>query len=59
LLQASSKEGFLASLKIFQIIKGWARDGVICGLAALASGDEKLIETLWLHTRNTSKKSAS
>jgi hypothetical protein len=41
--KASSKEGFLASLKIFQIIKGFGlRDGVICGLAALASGDKKI-----------------
>jgi GH15 family glucan-1,4-alpha-glucosidase len=26
----------------------WARDGVICGLAALASGDEELIATFRL-----------
>jgi GH15 family glucan-1,4-alpha-glucosidase len=46
LLQASSKEGFLASSQnISNYQRVWARDGVICGLAALASGDKKLIET--------------
>jgi maltose/moltooligosaccharide transporter len=39
-LQASS-EGFLASAQdISNYKRVWARDGVICGLAALASGDE-------------------
>lgn len=46
LRNASSKEGFLASaLDISNYKRVWARDGVICGLAALASGDEKLINT--------------
>ena len=40
LQNASSKEGFLASAKnITNYKKVWARDGVICGLAALASAD--------------------
>ncbi|OAB28122.1 Alkaline and neutral invertase [Flavobacterium fryxellicola] len=42
----SSSEGFLASAQdVSNYKRVWARDGVICGLAALASGDEKLIET--------------
>jgi GH15 family glucan-1,4-alpha-glucosidase len=44
--QVSTKNGFLASAENtsnYQRI--WARDGVICGLAALASTDEKLIVT--------------
>ncbi len=46
LQNASSKEGFLASAQnISNYKRVWARDGVICGLAALASGDEKLIKT--------------
>lgn len=46
LQNASSKEGFLASAQnISNYKRVWARDGVICGLAALASADEKLIET--------------
>lgn len=44
--KVSSSEGFLASAQnISNYKRVWARDGVICGLAALASGDEKLIET--------------
>ena len=43
--KASSKHGFLASaLDISNYKRVWSRDGVICGLAALASGDGKLIE---------------
>nr|WP_255700821.1 glycoside hydrolase 100 family protein [Flavobacterium sp. AS60] len=42
----ASPNGFLASAENTTNYKRvWARDGVICGLAALASGDEKLIET--------------
>lgn len=41
---ASSKNGFLASAEAISNYKRvWARDGVICGLAALLDGDEKLI----------------
>lgn len=44
--KVSSANGFLASLDDSSNYKRvWARDGVICGLAALASGDEKLINT--------------
>ena len=44
--KVSSKEGFLASAEnISNYKRVWARDGVICGLAALASADENLIET--------------
>lgn len=44
--KVSSSEGFLASAQnISNYKRVWARDGVICGLAALASGDEELIET--------------
>lgn len=46
LQRASSSEGFLASAQnISNYKRVWARDGVICGLAALASGDEVLIGT--------------
>ena len=46
LRECSSKEGFLASAQnISNYKRVWARDGVICGLAALASGDEALIAT--------------
>lgn len=42
----SSSDGFLASAENTTNYKRvWARDGVICGLAALASGDENLINT--------------
>ncbi|GER59504.1 hypothetical protein ULMA_16120 [Patiriisocius marinus] len=41
---ASNKNGFLASAEAISNYKRiWARDGVICGLAALLDGDEKLI----------------
>lgn len=44
--KVASPNGFLASAENTSNYKRvWARDGVICGLAALASGDEKLIET--------------
>ncbi|WP_438966885.1 glycoside hydrolase 100 family protein [Flavobacterium sp.] len=44
--KVSSASGFVASAEDTSNYKRvWARDGVICGLAALASGDEKLIET--------------
>jgi len=46
LQKVSSKEGFLASANnISNYQRVWARDGVICGLAALASGNTLLIET--------------
>jgi len=46
----STPNGFLASAENTTNYKRvWARDGVICGLAALASGDELLIATF----RNT------
>ncbi|TRX38591.1 fructofuranosidase/invertase [Flavobacterium sp. ZT3R18] len=42
----SSPEGFLASAQnISNYKRVWARDGVICGLAALASGEDDLIAT--------------
>ncbi|MFE3846466.1 glycoside hydrolase 100 family protein [Flavobacterium sp. LB3P45] len=45
LQRASSSEGFLASAQdVSNYKRVWARDGVICGLAALASGNEELIE---------------
>jgi GH15 family glucan-1,4-alpha-glucosidase len=44
--KASSTEGFLASAQdISNYKRVWARDGVICGLAALASGHDNLIDT--------------
>jgi GH15 family glucan-1,4-alpha-glucosidase len=46
LKNCSSSEGFLASAQnISNYKRVWARDGVICGLAALASGDQDLIDT--------------
>jgi GH15 family glucan-1,4-alpha-glucosidase len=46
LQKCSSTEGFLASAQnISNYKRVWARDGVICGLAALASGNDNLIET--------------
>lgn len=46
LYKAASNEGFLASAQnISNYKRVWARDGVICGLAALASGDKNLIDT--------------
>jgi GH15 family glucan-1,4-alpha-glucosidase len=53
----SSPNGFLASAENTTNYKRvWARDGVICGLAALASGDERLIST-FKHTLETLSKS--
>ena len=44
--QVGTKNGFLASAEnTSNYQRVWARDGVICGLAALASADEKLIAT--------------
>ena len=44
--QVSTKKGFLASAEnTSNYQRVWARDGVICGLAAMASDDEKLIAT--------------
>lgn len=46
LKKVSSSEGFLASAQnISNYKRVWARDGVICGLAALAAGDDDLITT--------------
>ncbi|MFV8325058.1 glycoside hydrolase 100 family protein [Flavobacterium sp. ZS1P14] len=46
LQKVSSSEGFLASAQnISNYKRVWARDGVICGLAALAAGDDDLIAT--------------
>ncbi len=46
LQRCSSSDGFLASAENTSNYKRvWARDGVICGLGALASGDENLINT--------------
>lgn len=43
--QVASPNGFLASAEATTNYKRvWARDGVICGLAALASGDDQLIQ---------------
>lgn len=44
--KVSTNNGFLASAEnTTNYQRVWARDGVICGLAALASGDEQLILT--------------
>lgn len=46
LAKARSDKGFLASASdITNYKRVWARDGVICGLAALLDGDESLVET--------------
>jgi hypothetical protein len=46
LKKCSTNHGFLASAQSISNYKRvWARDGVICGLAALASGDAQLIDT--------------
>ncbi len=46
LRKVATPNGFLASAEnISNYQRVWARDGVICGLAALASGDEQLINT--------------
>ena len=53
LQECSSSEGFLASKENTSNYKRvWARDGVICGLAALASGNTELINT-FENTLNT------
>ena len=45
LFMSSSEDGFLASAQnISNYKRVWARDGVICGLAALASENEALIQ---------------
>ncbi len=44
--KARSNKGFLASASdITNYKRVWARDGVICGLAALLDGDQSLIKT--------------
>lgn len=44
--KVSTNNGFLASAEnTTNYQRVWARDGVICGLAALASGDEQLVLT--------------
>jgi GH15 family glucan-1,4-alpha-glucosidase len=44
--KVATPNGFLASAEnTTNYQRVWARDGVICGLAALASGDEHLINT--------------
>lgn len=46
LLACSTEKGFLASKSPLANYKRiWARDGVICGLAALLDGDKKLVNT--------------
>jgi Alkaline and neutral invertase len=46
LQKVASAEGFLASAQnISNYKRVWARDGVICGLAALVSDNENLIDT--------------
>jgi hypothetical protein len=46
LKQCSSTEGFIASAQdVSNYKRVWARDGVICGLAALASKNDELITT--------------
>jgi GH15 family glucan-1,4-alpha-glucosidase len=53
LQECSSSEGFLASKEnTSNYNRVWARDGVICGLAALASGNTELINT-FENTLNT------
>ncbi len=44
--KATSNNGFLASAEnITNYHRVWARDGVICGLAALLDGNQKLVQT--------------
>jgi Alkaline and neutral invertase len=51
--KVASPGGFLASAQnISNYKRVWARDGVICGLSALASANESLIET-FCHTLET------
>ena len=46
LLKCSTEKGFVASAQdISNYKRVWARDGVICGLSALASGHRELIKT--------------
>ncbi len=46
LKQVSSEKGFLASANdITNYHRVWARDGIICGLAAIMDGDQGLIDT--------------
>ncbi len=46
LQKASASQGFLASANdVSNYKRVWARDGVICGLAALLDGDEVLVNT--------------
>jgi len=46
LKEVSTERGFLASANdITNYRRIWARDGVICGLAALMDGDEQLVKT--------------
>lgn len=53
LQDVATENGFLASAENTSNYKRvWARDGVICGLSALASGNEKLILT-FKNTLNT------
>jgi hypothetical protein len=55
--KVSTPNGFLASAEnITNYKRVWARDGVICGLAALASGNEPLIST-FKNTLETLSKS--
>jgi GH15 family glucan-1,4-alpha-glucosidase len=54
--QVSTPNGFLASVENTSNYKRiWARDGVVCGLAALASNDENLIKS-FASTLNTLAK---
>jgi GH15 family glucan-1,4-alpha-glucosidase len=47
LQKASSKNGFLAAVNdVANYRRIWARDGVICGLAALLDGDKDLVNTM-------------
>lgn len=53
LQKAASPQGFLASVQpITNYHRVWARDGVICGLAALVSGETHLIKA-FRNTLNT------
>ena len=54
--QVATPNGFLASGEnTSNYNRVWARDGVICGLAALSSGDKKLIETFKLTLETLAK----
>jgi len=47
LKKVATKQGFLASANdIANYKRVWARDGVICGLAALLDGDDHLVATM-------------